>query len=231
MTNEAVTNTSKGSVHTIAVSRKIRLLLWGGAYATSDNNTFDKAKREVIRDYKQSDNNRFSIIDIRIDSAQEFLAATNKQKANSIRSLDVFTHGGPDHFYMVSVREEKDGWPNNLRWYRYAAHNASFSRADLAKIHFLNFTNDAKIEFQGCQTAANPTDENNIAADFSSRLKEAGKTRSSVIGHTTNAVPGIDPNDKPRQDYRHGSRAIFKRGTLVKITRQHGAIDEKWLAQ
>lgn len=200
MTHTAKTNTKKGSVHTIALARKVRLLLWGGAYATSDNHTFERAKREVTKDYKQSDNNTLEIIDVRIDSAQEFIATINKQKVNSIRSLDVFTHGGPDHLYMVSVREENNGGFNNFRWYRYAVHNASLSRPDLSKIQFSNFTNEAKIEFQGCQTSANPKDEDNIAADFSRRLKEAGKIKSSVIGHTTNAAPGIDADDKPRQD-------------------------------
>ncbi|MBP0630185.1 hypothetical protein [Cupriavidus sp. AcVe19-1a] len=40
---KARTNTTKDSVHTVQYDRKVRLLLWGGAYAQSDNSAFQMA--------------------------------------------------------------------------------------------------------------------------------------------------------------------------------------------
>jgi hypothetical protein len=53
----------------------------------------------------------------------------------------------------TSVRSDKDGGLNHIRLYRYAFHNASFSRDDLIKLQFDRFTNDSKVEFHGCKTA------------------------------------------------------------------------------
>lgn len=214
--------------------RKVRLLLWGGAYKTNDNFTFDWAVRRVVKDYKANDGNKYEVIVKKIGSADDLLAVLNSQEDNSIRSVDLFTHGGPDHFYMVSVRSDRDGGLNNFRWYRYAFHNESFSRGDLKKIQFSKFSENAKVEIHGCKTASNPKDEDNIAADFSKRLYEAGKTKSAVIGHTTNATPAFNGEGKTadaEQDYRHDERAIFKNGRLVTLTKKKGALDEGGLSQ
>jgi len=51
---KARTNTTKDSIHTVQYDRKVRLLLWGGAYAQSDNSAFQmaampKTTREMTR--------------------------------------------------------------------------------------------------------------------------------------------------------------------------------------
>ncbi|WP_044530835.1 hypothetical protein [Herbaspirillum sp. B65] len=227
------TNHEKGSIVPLPYKRKVRLLLWGGAYKTNDNFTFEWTVRKVVKDYKARDQNKYEVISKKIESASDLLAALNGQEDNSIRSLDLFTHGGPEHFYMVSVRSDRDGGLNNFRWYRYIFHNRSFPRSYLGKVKFSKFTENAKVEIHGCQTAKHPKDENNIAADFSRRLYSAGKTKSAVIGHTTNIAPNINgakTTDK-EQDYRHGERAIFKNGQLVRLTLQRMALDEEKLSQ
>ncbi|ODV43327.1 hypothetical protein AWV79_18145 [Cupriavidus sp. UYMMa02A] len=187
---KARTNTTKDSVHTVQYDRKVRLLLWGGAYAQTDNSAFQMAAINVAKDYKRDDKNKYEIINKRLRSLQSLVLEINNQKPNSIRSLDIFTHGGPDNFFMVTVRDDKDGgFLNDIRLYRYVFHNDSFSRAHLRKLKFDNFSEDAKVEIHGCQTAAN---SDNIVADFSKYLIDAGKTKSVVIGHTTKADPLIN---------------------------------------
>lgn len=229
MGGKVKTNHDKGSVAPVPHKRKVRLLLWGGAYSTSDNFTFDWAVRNVTKDYREGDKNKYEIVSKKIGSADELIAIINGQEADSIRSIDLFTHGGPGNFYMVSVRSDTDGGLNKFRWYRYVFHNESFSRSDLQKLKWDRFADNAKVEFHGCKTAENPRDEDNIAADFSKRLYDAGKTKSAVIGHIINATPSINgegKTDSKAQDYRHGPRAIFKNGKLTSQTSQKGAIDE-----
>lgn len=234
MGKKVKTNSTEGSVAPVPHKRKVRLLLWGGAYATGDNSAFEWSARHVVKDYKAGDSNKYEIISKKVESADNFIEILNAQEDDSIRSLDLFTHGGPDNFYMVSVRANKDGWINSFRWYRYVFHNVSFSRSDLKKIQFAKFTENAKVEIHGCKTASDPKDEDNIVADFSKRLYEAGKTKSAVIGHTTEANPEINGRGKtknPDQDYRFGQRAIYKNGSLVLLTNRQGALDEAELAK
>ncbi|SCU91547.1 conserved hypothetical protein [Cupriavidus necator] len=231
MKQNARTNTTRDSVHTVQHERKVRLLLWGGAYAQSDNSAFQMAAINVAKDYKKDDKNKYEIINKRLRSLQSLILEINDQKPNSIRSLDIFTHGGPDNFFMVTVRNDQDGsFLNNIRLYRYIFHNDSFSRAHLRKLKFENFSEDAKVEIHGCQTAAT---SDNIVADFSKYLFAAGKTKSVVIGHTTNTDPRIngDKTGIPDQDYRHLERAIYRGGKLLTKTRKTGALDERELAK
>jgi hypothetical protein len=248
----AQTNSIKGSVISVPVQRKVRLLLWGGASRPSDNDTFDYAKRNVAKDYKALDKNKYIVIDKRIAVAQDIVDHINAQDNNSIRSLDIWTHGGSDALYLTTAEPpppESEAWIRR-RWYevrRWGGHNSSLYRsrtgrhlkavvwtsgsALLGDIEFGKFAENAKIEFHGCKTAADFKDEDNIAADFSERLFKAGKTQSVVIGHSENAVPLIDnmkpiPANIPKQDYRHGLRVIYHNGKLVSTTKQTRHLDE-----
>jgi hypothetical protein len=101
----------------------------------------------------------------------------------------------------------------------------------ISEINFAKFTKNAKIELHGCRTADAESDTDNIAADLSSRLNNAGKTASLVIGHADKANPNIkgggEKNDE--QDYRHGQRVVFSNGKIVKETRQKGQLIEREL--
>ncbi|GJH27830.1 hypothetical protein [Caballeronia novacaledonica] len=231
MTATVSTNFTKGSIASVSLKRKVRLVLWGGAYATSDNSTFEWAAKRVIKDYTDNDKQKYEIIFKRIDSAESFALSISDQNQDSIHSLDLFTHGGPDHFFMVSVRQEQGGGLNKFKWYRYLFHNSSLSRGDLEKLQYERFAEDAKVEFHGCQTAKEPKEEDNIAADFSRFLFIAGKTHSAVIGHVDKANPNRPVKSGVArfidQDYRWGQRAIYKDGNLKAITRQEGATNER----
>jgi hypothetical protein len=195
------------------------------------------------------------LIEKRLYVAKEIVAIVNAQDAESIRSLDIWTHGGPQALYLTTAEPPP---PKSASWIsrklydanRWGLHNSSLSRtrkrmilnaagwtegSALANdIDFSKFAKNAKIEFHGCKTAENPQDEDNIAADFSARLLDAGRTQSSVIGHIENAQPLINGEGKgetkvTEQDYRYGERAIFKKGKLVTTTKKRGSISESEL--
>jgi hypothetical protein len=48
-----------------------------------------------------------------------------------------------------------------------------------------NIVHITNIEIQGCNTAEDPHDSNNLSAAFSRHLYNSGKIKSYVIGHTT----------------------------------------------
>jgi hypothetical protein len=255
MGGKVKTNHEKGSVAPLPHKRKVRLLLWGGASTPSDNFTFEHAKNNLLRDYKSADKNNFVLIDKRLYVATEIVAVINAQEAGSIRSLDIWTHGGPQALYLTTAAPPP---PKSASWLsrklyeanRWGFHNSSLYRtrtrmvfnaagwtegsALVNDIDFSRFAANAKIEFHGCKTAENPQDEDNIAADFSARLSETGKAQSSVIGHIENAQPLIKGEGKgetkaTEQDYRYGERAVFKNGKLVTTTKQRGGISESEL--
>ncbi|RAR64961.1 hypothetical protein C7401_10477 [Paraburkholderia unamae] len=238
---KAKTNPEKNSIAPLPHKRKVRLLLWGGAATPGDNGAFQWAARNVIKDYKASDRGNFTIDEHHILVAKDIVSYINDQDDDSIRSLDIFTHGGPQALYLTTASPDTD------KVLRYVLHNSSLYRtrtrmilnaagwtegsALIDEINFGKFAKNAKIELHGCTTADAESDTDNIAADFSSRLSEAGKTVSIVIGHADKANPNIkgggEKNDE--QDYRHGQRVVFSNGKIVKVTRQNGLLIEREL--
>lgn len=257
MVDKVKTNKTKGSVAPVPVKRKVRILLWGGASTPSDNFTFEHAKNNVLKDYKNNDNNKFVIKGEKLLSSKGIVDFINAQETDSIRSLDIWTHGGPQALYLTTADPPP---PKTASWItrklyeagKWGFHNSSLYRsrtrmvlnaaawtegsALVTDIDFSKFASNAKIEFHGCKTAEDPEDEDNIAADLSARLYEAGKAQSAVIGHIQNAQPLIN-GDAPgqtkvtEQDYRYGERAIFKKGKLATTTKKKGAISESELEQ
>lgn len=253
MGGKVKTNHEKGSVAPVPHKRKVRLLLWGGASTPADNFTFEHAKNNVLRGYKEADKNNYSLVLKRIYVAKDIVSIINSQEADSIRSLDIWTHGGPQALYLTTAEPPP---PKEASWItrkayeanRWSLHNSSLYRtrtrmvfnaagwtegsALVNDIDFSKFAENAKVEFHGCETAANPTDADNIAADFSERLAAVGKGKSSVIGHIEKASPLINGDGKTsatEQDYRFGDRAIFKQGKLVSTTKKRGSISESEL--
>lgn len=235
------TNYEKGSVAKVPHKRKVRLLLWGGAAVPGDNAAFQWSSRNVIKDYKAADGEKFTINDSHILVAKDIVSKINDQDDDSIRSLDVFTHGGPQALYLTTASKDTN------KMLRYVLNNSSLYRtrtrmvfnaagwtdgsALISEINFAKFTTNAKIELHGCKTADAESDTDNIAADFSTRLYTAGKTASIVIGHADKANPNIKGGHEkdPEQDYRHGQRVVFSNGKIIKVTSQKGAISENEL--
>lgn len=67
----------------------VRLLLWGGARKSADNNAFYYASLNVKKDY----GNDGEIIHQSVDTAKAIVDLINAQEDNSIQSIDFFCHG------------------------------------------------------------------------------------------------------------------------------------------
>ena len=235
------TNHEKGSIASLPHKLRVRLLLWGGAATPGDNSAFQWAARNVSKDYKAADKGNFAIVEQHILVAKDIVTYINRQDDDSIRSLDIYSHGGPQALYFTTAS------PDTSKSLRYVLHNSSLYRsrtrmilnaagwtegsALVSEINFAKFTTSAKIELHGCKTADVESDTDNIAADLSIRLYQAGKAASIVIGHADKANPNIkgggEKNDE--QDYRHGTRVVFRNGKIVKITLQKGHLSEREL--
>lgn len=227
------TNSSRNSTTQVTVNRKNRIIAWGGAYKISDNHTFLDTANNLQRAYKKKDGSKYNIFIREIKNKDDFIDLINRQPVNSIRSLDIFTHGGEDSLYMVSVRESS-GWSvNDWRLWRYAFHNKTFLISDLPSLETKAFLLNAKIEIHGCQTAANPSDGKNLAAEWSRSLFKAGKSKSVVLGHTTNADPRINGKGTKvnEQSYMWQQRIAYRNGSIILDTKEKGMIDEEKLSK
>lgn len=241
MAGKVHTNQTKGSVAPLPYKRKVRLLLWGGAATPGDNSAFEFAARNVIKDYKASDKGNFNIVSQKILVAKDIATAINKQDDDSIRSLDIFTHGGPQALYLTTAS------PDTSKILRYVLHNSSLYRsrarmvfnaagwtegsALVSEINFAKFGENAKVELHGCRTADAESDVDNIVADLSTRLYEAGKKAAVVIGHADKANPNIKGGGEKldEQDYRHGSRVVIHHGKIIEVSKQKGHLPEREL--
>ncbi|MCT9980272.1 MULTISPECIES: hypothetical protein [Acinetobacter] len=234
-TGTANTNQKPGSTQNIKVDRKNRIIVWGGAYSTSDINTFKATANNLQRMYKARDGSKYNIFIREIKIYQDLIDLINRQPENSIKSLDIFTHGGQNHLWMVSVREsdtdnDRIKWSiYDLKWIRGLFKSANFGVSDLKKINFKGFMNDAKIEIQGCNTAEDPHDSNNLSAAFSRYLYNAGKIKSYVIGHTTQSNPRINGSSTKisEQSYMWMRRVVYRNGHLILDTKDKGFLDSK----
>lgn len=241
MGGKVKTNHEKGSIAPLPYKRKIRVLLWGGSATSGDNSAFEWAARNVVKDYKASDKGNFAFVEERILVAKDIVSYINRHDDDSIQSLDIFTHGGPQALYLTTAR------PDTSKILRYVLHNSSLYRsrarmvfnaagwtegsALISEIDFAKFAVNAKVELHGCKTADAESDTDNIAADLSIRLYQAGKTTSIVVGHADKANPNIKGGGEKyeEQDYRHGQRVVFSNGKIVKVTKQKGRIGDREL--
>lgn len=167
-TGIALTNQKKGSVQKITVTRKNRIIVWGGAYSKSDNNTFRDTANNLEKMYREKYGNKFNYYIREVKVRQDFIDLINRQPDNSIKSLDIFTHGGKNSLYMVSVREEDGSSILNKNWlYRYVVNDETFKTPYLKSLNMNAFTINTKIEVHGCKTAENPRGENNLVSYWS----------------------------------------------------------------
>ena len=68
----------------------------------------------------------------------------------------------------------------------------------------------------------------NIAEEFSKLLHKAGKTGAYVIGHITKSNPNIKgkATKNSEQDYRHGTRVVYRNGAVIFKTKKTGFLKE-----
>jgi len=207
----------------------LRLIFYGGAKKGGDNSAFEFAAKNVAGDYGGFSKDNM----IGIKTAREIVTKINSQSASSIQSVDIFTHGGTNSLYTNDGSGMIAGNTSLYRssWAQLFKGGATFNKgsAVIDEIDFNKFTNSAKIELHGCNTCDKESADDNIAADFSTRLFKAGKERAVVIGHTTPANPNIDGDNTTNsgQDYRHGERSVYHNGEILFTTKEKGRISGK----
>jgi len=160
-----------------AQAHLVRLVLWGGSSTPGDNSAFEFAARNVSADYTRA-KGKFALVQQRIKVAQDIVTVVKKQAINSIRSLGIFTHGGPQALYLTTADA------NSGSIARYVLHNSSLYRgrarmylnaagwtdgsALVGDSHFTKFTANAKIELHGCRTAEGDSASDNMPPIFPS---------------------------------------------------------------
>ncbi len=206
-----------------------RLMFYGGAKKSSDNNTFLNAARNVNKDYPV----KASIVEVK-RGGQQVVDKINSLSSNTLQSIDFFTHGSENafHFKRDSKGNMQDLYMNNKLEQEEGATGGWFTSdknengADIGEIDYDVFTNAAKIEVHGCNTGMIDSANKgaNIAAALSLRMYIAGKKRAVVVGHTTFANPNRFEGEDVPSDYRHGRRRVFHAGTVLFETLQEGRI-------
>ncbi|MDO5050929.1 MAG: hypothetical protein Q4D68_04240, partial [Moraxella equi] len=85
-----------------------RLIMYGGAKKSSDNNAFYFAAQNVQKDYR----NDMCIYSVLISNgAKQIVEYLKNQTDNTVQSLDIFCHGGTSGLYMrmnSSLSENSD---------------------------------------------------------------------------------------------------------------------------
>lgn len=241
MSDQVIASRQNGAVSDLPLKRKVRLLLWGGAAKPGDNSAFDFAARNVCRDYKSLNDAHVVEVPQRILVAKDIVRIINASDDDEIQSLDLFTHGGPQALYLTTATAD------TKKLSRRFLHNCSLYRtrsrmifnwaawtggaALVGDIDFAKFTVNAKIELHGCKSAIADGSTDNLASDLSTRLYAAGKRHAVVIGHADGANPNINGGGEKleQQDYRHGERVVLHNGTIVKVTKLKGHINEREL--
>lgn len=193
------------------------------------NSTFYFAARNVAKDYKDAEKRA-----IKITTAAEMVKKINACSPKSVASLDVFCHGTP-YSLNFSIKENENcglvtGWMAKQGAY-YSTwddgiYNFSSDSRYVSDIDFKVFTEDARIQIHGCNTARGSMPGNTLVEEFSEQIYNAWIKKAYVIGHTDKSNPNINgaKTTIKQQDYRHGERSIYHNGILLKTTKQKGII-------
>lgn len=195
------------------------------------NSAFEFAAQNVAKDHKGGDKRI-----VKITTAAAMVEQINKCDTSSVSSLDILCHGTP-YSLNFSVKENENcglvtSWiaKQGIRIYYSSwddgVYNFSSDSQYVSDINFKVFTNDARIQIHGCNTARGSMPGNTLTEEFSEQLYAAGKKKSYVIGHTDKSNPNINGANTGlrEQDYRHGERAIYHNGKLLKDTKKRGLL-------
>lgn len=227
------------------MSKNIRFLFHGGTreknsdgtvrqVGVAHNGAFYWGAQNVAKDYKTGDKKL-----IKITTAAAMVRIINGSNESSVASLDIFCHGTP-YSLNYSVKENENcglvtGWlaKQGIRAYYSSWEDGIYDFSSdsryVSDINFKVFTNDARIQIHGCNTARGTMPGNTLVEEISEQIYKAGKTKAYVIGHTDKSNPNINGKSTTikQQDYRHGERSIYVNGKLLKTTKQKGLITHK----
>ena len=225
-----------------------RLIFYGGTRERNNdgkerpvgkahNWAFFHAAQNVKKDYKD-----FGATGevIKIDCADSIVNKIGAQKQGSIKSLDILSHGTP-YTLNFSVADDRNcGFATN--WLiKSGANLIGPFRDDLnsfdsrsryfSDIDFSRFADNARVQFHGCSIAGEDglsIASDNIAEVVSKLLYGAGKTGAYVIGHVTKSNPNIKgkATKNSDQDYRHGTRVVYRNGAVIFKTKKTGFLKE-----
>ncbi|WP_254422454.1 hypothetical protein [Helicobacter bilis] len=211
-------------------NKQVHLLFYGGARKIGDNAAFYYASINVLKDYKHYYPNDIFIHEF-VDSAKTIVDKINEQNIESIASLDLFFHGSKWGLYMykgASMYKEllsEDIKENKLNASLYASKTADLLTAwdtheekrTIYDVKFDRFiSKGAIIEIHGCESGGDLYVIDSISKNLSEEIPQG-----YVVGHTTKTNPNIDnTQDNTKQDYRHGVRAIWQNGKVIKKTTQ-----------
>lgn len=228
------------NIKTQKITRRVRLIFYGGSKVSADNSAFEFAAKNIMKDYK----NVFphaKIIWMFVDSAKDVVDKINEQPTGKIDSLDLLFHGTERGLHMYKGASMQTGRDFNAQKIEDDDLNASLYAGRIRKwlgddkcdearaINDIDFTKfaikDAIIEIHGCKSG-NDTDPltDSITKNLSQALPEG-----YVIGHTDKASPKIN-GDKTAfkdQDYRHGPRNIWHNGKIIKKSNKKGMLTLK----
>jgi hypothetical protein len=212
-----------------------RLIFYGGARLKSHNSAFEFAAKNVKKDYSDG-----KIKLIYVKSGKEIIEKINSYETEQIQSIDFITHGSPLAIFIIkgssltSDISSEEVEEKKLNASLYASKTAKLTSTDnsdlvdvINRIDYSKFTNQAKIEFHGCQTAMNVIVIDSLVENFSEYLYDKSKKEAVVIGHTEKANPNINgegTTDLKDQDYRHGNRIVVQNGEIIYSTNQKGRI-------
>ncbi|AZZ93456.1 hypothetical protein EUZ85_23135 [Hahella sp. KA22] len=153
------------------------------------NSAFEFAALNVINDYKSGNINK-----IKITNAADMINALNNNQISSVSSLDILCHGTPYSLNFSENENENCGLitgffaKTGLAFYYSSWEDGIYSFSDdsryVSDINFKVFTEDARIQIHGCNTARGSMPGDTLTIALSKELYQAGKTKSYVIGHT-----------------------------------------------
>lgn len=195
------------------------------------NGAFYFAAQNVVKDYKNGEKRS-----LKITTAADMVRKVNACSPKSVASLDVFSHGTP-YSLNFSIKENENcglvtGWmaKQGLRAY-YSTwddgiYNFSSESRYVSDIDFKVFTDDARIQIHGCNTARGSMPGNTLVEEISEQIYKAGRKKAYVIGHTDKSNPNINGSKTTikQQDYRHGERSIYHNGGLLIKIKKKGIV-------
>jgi RHS repeat-associated protein len=202
----------------------------------TETESFKKAGWKLRDDYNQNSktygNAKASASEV--SNGNQIVSYINQQKTDSIKSLDIFSHGSRQGIWFANTENVQDNSKRgNL--YRTSAdqykENATtnFKSKNIADIDYSKFTSDARIEIHGCETGGSAVEvgDTNIGRSMSSLLYSAGKIDAVVIANFGKSGP------TDSGDYRQEGniRIVYWNGEELFRTTKGGNISDNEIQQ